>query len=236
MSTPTTPFYPMTHDDAQELIAAIGDESKLAQAYDSTRTYTKDEHCIYSGKLYKCISTISTAEAWTAAHWEEATVGDELTEHKKDIDAICQTVTGANNNTGHTINSGEYFIANGAKYKANAAIPNGEPWASSADQVSDNDLINALNSNITTEAAFTSRRDCSVPMETFADTVATGRLQYFRMRYGEPSSSWNYSTGFVFAPSSSEKIVVMFSREGDGIIMKSKWNGEWTNWKSVGLT
>ena len=149
MSAPQTPFYPMTHEDALALIAAVGDESKLAQAYDSTRTYTKDEHCIYSGKLYKCISTISTAEAWTAAHWEEATVGDELTEHKKDIDAICQTVTGANNNTGHTINSGEYFIANGAKYKANAAIPNGEPWASSADPVSDNDLINALNSKIT---------------------------------------------------------------------------------------
>lgn len=69
--------------------------------------------------------------------------------HDAAICQTCQTINGTTNNSGHTINSGEYFIANGGKYKATASIPNGEPWASSAEAVTDNDLIGALNNNLT---------------------------------------------------------------------------------------
>lgn len=68
-----------------------------------------------------------------------------------DITAICQVITGTTNNTGHTINSGEYFIANGGKYKATASIPVDQTWSDKSSAVSDNDLINALNSKITTK-------------------------------------------------------------------------------------
>lgn len=95
--------------------------------------------------------------------------------------------------------------------------------------------ITALNNQIANVSGLITRKDCSVSIETFADAVESGNIQHFRMRNGEPSSSWNYSSGFVFAPSSSEKIVVMFSREADGIAMKTKWNGTWTGWKYVAL-
>lgn len=62
---------------------------------------------------------------------------------------ICQTIVGSKNYTGHQINSGEYFIANGEKYKATAAIPNGSSWQGSATAVSDHDFISALNSKLT---------------------------------------------------------------------------------------
>ena len=63
--------------------------------------------------------------------------------------SVIQTIVGSTNTTGHTINSGEYFVANGSKYKATASIPNGSAWAGSATAVSENDIINSLNSKLT---------------------------------------------------------------------------------------
>lgn len=42
----------------------------LAANYSNIRTYFVGEFCIRSGGLYRCISSISTAESWNAAHWE----------------------------------------------------------------------------------------------------------------------------------------------------------------------
>lgn len=46
----------------------------LAPEYDKTKTYTKDALVIYDGKVYAAKQNIGTAEAWTAAHWEERTI------------------------------------------------------------------------------------------------------------------------------------------------------------------
>ena len=69
----------------------------------------------------------------------------------QDIANIATVVTGTTNNCGHSISSGEYFIANGAKYKASATIGTGVTWSDKATSVSDHDLINALNSNLATQ-------------------------------------------------------------------------------------
>lgn len=71
--------------------------------------------------------------------------------HDAAISQMCQTISGTTNNCGHTINSGEFFIANGGKYKATASIPVNEAWSGSAQPVSDNDLINALNNSLTNQ-------------------------------------------------------------------------------------
>ena len=36
------------------------------------------KHCIHDKKVYRAKQTISTSEAWTAAHWEEISLGDEV--------------------------------------------------------------------------------------------------------------------------------------------------------------
>lgn len=48
--------------------------NSIAPEYDKTKTYLKDALVIYDGKLYAAKANIGTAEAWTAAHWEERTV------------------------------------------------------------------------------------------------------------------------------------------------------------------
>ena len=57
----------------------------IAPAYDATATYSLGDLVIYNGYLYKCISAISTAEAWTAAHWLQTKVSLECVPRKGTI-------------------------------------------------------------------------------------------------------------------------------------------------------
>lgn len=52
------------------------DNSILAPIYDATSTYAVGDAVTYNNQLYQCIVAIETAEAWTAAHWQSATVAD----------------------------------------------------------------------------------------------------------------------------------------------------------------
>ena len=49
-----------------------------ADEYDSTKTYSVGEYCIYEGVVYKCITPITSAEPWTVSHWFETNITDEL--------------------------------------------------------------------------------------------------------------------------------------------------------------
>ena len=72
-----------------------------------------------------------------------------LNAHTDQIANVATVITSTTNNSGHAISSGEYFIANGAKYKATATIDTGATWSDKSISVSDHDLINALNNKIT---------------------------------------------------------------------------------------
>ena len=60
--------------DYSDLLAAI------APTYSNASTYAVGDYVWYDGDLYRCTTAISTAESWTAAHWESAVVGDDITE------------------------------------------------------------------------------------------------------------------------------------------------------------
>lgn len=60
----------------------------IADDYDATATYDVGDYCIHEGGLYVCTTSISTAEAWTAGHWEEVTVGDELSGVMSDLNQM----------------------------------------------------------------------------------------------------------------------------------------------------
>lgn len=55
-----------------------GDATNLAADYSSNKIYAVGEYCIYNGSLYRCITAITTAETWTAAHWTAAVLGDDV--------------------------------------------------------------------------------------------------------------------------------------------------------------
>ena len=50
----------------------------IAEEYDPTATYAIGDFCTYEGVLYKCVTAITTAEAWTAAHWTSTLIVDEF--------------------------------------------------------------------------------------------------------------------------------------------------------------
>lgn len=58
----------------------------LAAYYSTSATYALNSLCVYSDKLYRCTTAITTAEAWTAEHWIEATVEDVLAAIRSALD------------------------------------------------------------------------------------------------------------------------------------------------------
>ena len=117
-------------------------QDNLAQEYDSTTTYDKGELVIYQNQLYQCASDISTAEAWTAAHWNLVDL-DILSRNKdqkiaNNTTAIGNNTTAIGNNTTAigklaldmanayddtaTYNVDDYCIYSNQLYKCNTAI------------------------------------------------------------------------------------------------------------------
>lgn len=61
-----------TFSNEADAAAWLDDKANLPDAYDPTHTYAVDDLCLYGEDVYKCKTAISTAEAWTPAHWELA--------------------------------------------------------------------------------------------------------------------------------------------------------------------
>lgn len=63
-------------DNAQGIV--LGSDAPfatvIAPEYSASSTYAVGDHCMHLGKYYECSTAISTAEAWTAAHWTETDI------------------------------------------------------------------------------------------------------------------------------------------------------------------
>lgn len=72
-----------TQDTPQGIV--IGSDApfatSLAPEYDSTATYQANESVVYQGNLYTANQDISTAEAWTSAHWRAAKSAPFIAKH-----------------------------------------------------------------------------------------------------------------------------------------------------------
>lgn len=72
--------------------------SNIADDYDATATYSVGDYRVFNNILYKCIDDIDTPEAWNAAHWTRATVGEEITALKNstaaEIDSLENDIDG----------------------------------------------------------------------------------------------------------------------------------------------
>lgn len=72
--------------DAALAIAGKPDE------YSASKTYAVGDKCIYENALYKCITAISTAEAWTAGHWAKTSLCAEDTANKAAIKELTEKI------------------------------------------------------------------------------------------------------------------------------------------------
>lgn len=128
----------------------------VAPEYDATQTYAVGEYVRYSGDLYRCTTDISTAEAWTAAHWEATDVGEELKSQSDTMGDLSNLTTSAKTNLVAAINEaaqtggggggggagvvanlynsaetyavGDYVIYEDALYRCITAIDTAEAW------------------------------------------------------------------------------------------------------------
>ena len=97
--------------------------SIVARPYSSSSTYTAGDYCTNNGNLYKANQDISTAEEWTASHWTQIVMGDEVTSLKSalryNIIATNDIVSFEHNETttaGSHIFQFPYIIYNGTTF------------------------------------------------------------------------------------------------------------------------
>lgn len=69
----------------------LPDKYKVAQVaseYSASSTYAEGDIVNYLGVTYRCTTAITTAEAWTAGHWTEVKVADEVTDLKSALNEL----------------------------------------------------------------------------------------------------------------------------------------------------
>jgi hypothetical protein len=81
---PSQPWRPL-------VIKANMNWESLADTYDPDNgTYEVGQYVLEDGAMYRCISEINTPETWTAAHWTEINIGDELFSLQGSINQLIQ--------------------------------------------------------------------------------------------------------------------------------------------------
>lgn len=109
-------YYAQVAEDAAETASAAYGTDLLAPTYSASKTYAIGDHVIYNGGYYACNTAITTAEAWTAAHWTKLAVGEEVTDLKSALrdSFIYPASDGTNTRNGITIQTnGKLVTLNG---------------------------------------------------------------------------------------------------------------------------
>ena len=85
--------------------AGAGAAGVVASAYSASKTYAVGDYAIHNSNLYRCTTEIATAESFTAAHWTQVVLADDVTDLKSDINDIAEfeTIYGKNKVQSDTI-------------------------------------------------------------------------------------------------------------------------------------
>jgi len=119
----------------------------LADDYSSSSTYNVGDYVMRNYKLYRCNTTISTAESWTSAHWTQVALADDV----KGVDAKTLPSGGtarqflmksSNSNYAvewskivegdNTVTTGNYSHAEGSNTQATANVAHAEGYGTKA--------------------------------------------------------------------------------------------------------
>ena len=72
-------------EDAVAEIPA-GYNACFAPAYSTSSTYALGQYVTYSGYLYRCTTAITSSESWTAAHWTQVALANDVSSLKSAFD------------------------------------------------------------------------------------------------------------------------------------------------------
>ena len=73
----------------------------VAAQYSTSATYNVGDYVIYNGSLYRCILAITTAEAWTASHWQAVVLSNDLADNRRSVETDLKSVLLTRSNLGH---------------------------------------------------------------------------------------------------------------------------------------
>ena len=103
-------------DMSAEVIAASNNVNTLrgnfAPTYSSSATYAVGDYAVYNNQLYRCITAITTAEAWTAGHWTAVALGGDVSNLKSDLISVDAEVDSLRSS--HTLSDQMLDSENGA--------------------------------------------------------------------------------------------------------------------------
>lgn len=73
----------VTADNLNEIKNTVNSNStntnnNFSEVYSTSKTYNVGDYCIYQDKLYRCITTITTAEVFDIEKWEQVNVASNL--------------------------------------------------------------------------------------------------------------------------------------------------------------
>lgn len=69
-------------EQAAQTLESYAKADTIASVYSYASTYDVGDYAYHGGVLYRCTTAITTAEAWTAAHWTAVTLGDDVADLK----------------------------------------------------------------------------------------------------------------------------------------------------------
>ena len=64
--------------------AGAGSAGVVASAYSASKTYAVGDYVIHNSNLYRCTTAIATAESFTASHWTQVVLADDVTDLKSE--------------------------------------------------------------------------------------------------------------------------------------------------------
>lgn len=73
--------------------AGAGAAGVVADAYSSSKTYKVGDYVLHNSNLYRCTTAITTAEAFTAAHWTQIVLANDVSDLKTDLDEYADIFT-----------------------------------------------------------------------------------------------------------------------------------------------
>ena len=83
----------------------------LAPLYSNNSTYSVGDYVIYNDSLYRCNTAITSAEAWTAAHWTATVMGTDVSDIRSDLVDQYREKSFSWNQNGYISNSDGTVIA-----------------------------------------------------------------------------------------------------------------------------
>lgn len=87
-----TATYKIPYSQIYGMIADGVMNGVIAPEYTQTQ-YAVGDYSMHNGHLYRCNTAIPTGEAWNSNHWTQVTLGEDVADVMRTVDAISITVS-----------------------------------------------------------------------------------------------------------------------------------------------